>query len=152
MKPASLLVALLLVCSSCDSGNPDPIILPSPKPEFVADSSYTVTASGLKYFDLVVGDTARVTADSGDVVLIDYHAWLEDETIFDSSILAGQPIQFSLGIGNVIAGLDTGISGMYLGGVRQVIIPPELGYGEEGNDVVPPNETLTFEIALLGAQ
>ncbi len=152
MKPASLLVALLLVCSSCDSGEPEPLILPAPKPQFVADSLYTVTETGLKYYDLVIGDTARVSADSGDVVLIDYHAWLEDESIFDSSIIRGQSFQFALGFGEVIAGVDEGVSGMFLGGLRQVIIPPTLGYGEEGNELVPPNSTLTFEIALLGAQ
>lgn len=152
MKPASLLVALLLVCSSCDSGEPEPLILPAPLPQFVADSLYTVTASGLKYFDFSLGDTTRVTADSGDVVLIDYNAWLEDDSIFDSSIILGQPFQFPLGIGQVIAGIDEGVSGMFLGGVRQLVIPPELGYGEEGNELVPPNATLKFEIALLGAQ
>ena len=57
----------------CDS-NEEPIVLEAPQFRVVADSNYTVTESGLKYFDFAIGDTTRVAADSGDVVLVDYHA------------------------------------------------------------------------------
>ena len=139
--------------AGCDNSDPDPDTLPPlPQPRVVADSSYTVTPSGLRYFDFQIGDTLRVKADSGDVVLVHYHGWLEDGTLFDSSIINGRPIQFVLGTSSVIPGFNEGIHGMYLGGERQLVIPPELGYGNQSRGTIPPNSTLIFELVLLGTQ
>ncbi len=153
MKPAHLFAALLLlIFSGCDTTEPQPIILEDPVPSIVADSVYIVTESGLMYHDLIVGDTTRVRADSGDIVRLHYHGWLDGKTFFDSSHIQGSPLEFVLGVGNVIPGMDEGIHGMYLGGERQIVIPPELGYGEEPRGNIPANSTLMFEVVLLGTQ
>ena len=72
---------------------------------------------------------------------------------FDSSRDRAQPFQFALGGGQVIAGWDEGIQGMKVGGVRELTIPPDLGYGAAGSPpVIPPDATLLFEVELLEVQ
>ena len=150
---ALLVVVFVLMLGGCDGSDPDPDNAQElPVPRFVADSSFTETESGLRYFDFDRGDTTRVQADSGDVVLVHYHGWLLDGTLFDSSIVTGQPIQFVLGQGRVIEGWDEGLIGMYLGGDRQLIIPPALGYGDTERGNIPANSTLVFEVFLIGTQ
>jgi FKBP-type peptidyl-prolyl cis-trans isomerase len=69
---------------------------------------------------------------------------------FDASWDRGEPFTFQLGAGQVIPGWDQGVKGMKVGGRRELIIPPELGYGEAGSPpAIPPNETLVFVIDLL---
>ncbi|MBN1667911.1 MAG: FKBP-type peptidyl-prolyl cis-trans isomerase, partial [Anaerolineales bacterium] len=113
----------------------------------VDEDDYTVTASGLKYYDLLVGDGA--TAEAGQTVVVHYTGWLEDGTIFDSSVQRGSPFTFNLGTGSVIVGWDEGVAGMQVGGQRQLVIPPELGYGEAGAGIIPPNATLIFQVELI---
>ena len=151
MKSICTVLFLMVSITACDSNEEEPLVLPAPKPLFVADSNYTVTASGLKIYDIQIGDTTRVTADSGDVVRVEYNGWLSDSTFVESSSLTG-PIQFTLGAGEVIAGWDEGLSGMYLAGVRQLVIPPALAYGSEEFVDIPANSTLIYEVALIGAQ
>ena len=106
------------------------------------------TASGLIYEDLQVGD--GTTAQSGNTVSVNYTGWLADGTKFDSSLDRGQPFEFTLGAGEVIAGWDEGVAGMLENGTRLLIIPPELGYGASGSgSTIPPNATLTFEVQLV---
>jgi FKBP-type peptidyl-prolyl cis-trans isomerase FkpA len=106
------------------------------------------TASGLQYDDLRVGTGA--TAGFGSDVIVHYTGWLTDGTKFDSSRDRGDPFGFSVGQGNVIAGWEEGLAGMRVGGVRKLVIPPELGYGAWGaGDVIPPDATLVFEVELL---
>jgi peptidylprolyl isomerase len=120
-------------------------------PAQVGESDYTATASGLKYYDLQVGDGPTPTA--GQTVTVDYTGWLTDGTKFDSSIDRAQTFDFVLGAGNVIPGWDEGLSTMKVGGKRQLVIPPALAYGEQGaGGVIPPNATLIFEVELLGAK
>ena len=109
--------------------------------------------NGLQYADLEVGDGE--TAVSGDHVSVHYTGWLYENgqagSKFDSSKDRGQPFQFPLGAGHVIKGWDEGVAGMQVGGKRQLIIPPDLGYGAQGaGGVIPPNATLLFEVELLG--
>lgn len=108
----------------------------------------TVTASGLHFVDIVRGTGA--VPHTGDVAEVHYTGWLEDGTKFDSSLDRGEPLQFVLGRGYVIAGWDEGIALMRQGGKARLIILPDLAYGERGYPgVIPPNATLTFEVELV---
>ena len=69
---------------------------------------------------------------------------------FDASWTRGDPLQFELGAGHVIAGWDQGVEGMRVGGRRQLIIPPDLAYGDRGaGDAIAPGETLIFVCDLV---
>jgi len=107
------------------------------------------TSSGLQYWDLKEGTGA--TASAGKTVSVHYTGWLaKDGKKFDSSVDRGQPFMFQLGAGQVIKGWDEGVSGMKVGGKRQLRIPPELGYGARGaGGVIPANATLLFVVELL---
>jgi FKBP-type peptidyl-prolyl cis-trans isomerase FkpA len=108
-----------------------------------------MTPSGLQYVDVVVGTGA--TARNGQRVQVHYTGWLVNGTKFDSSKDHGQPFTFPLGGGSVIKGWDQGVAGMRVGGVRRLILPPDLGYGPRGYPpVIPPNATLIFDVELLG--
>ena len=108
----------------------------------------TEPVTKLKIEDLVVG--AGAEAKIGDTLSMNYTGWLQNGAKFDSSLDHGQPFQFVLGRGNVIAGWDQGIVGMKVGGKRKLTIPPSLGYGANGaGGVIPPNATLIFEVDLL---
>jgi FKBP-type peptidyl-prolyl cis-trans isomerase len=111
-------------------------------------ASAVTTATGLIYEDLQVGDGA--TANTGDTVSVNYSGWLTDGTKFDSSLDRGQPFEFTLGAGEVIAGWDEGVAGMLVNGTRLLVIPPSLGYGSSGaGSTIPPDATLTFEVQLV---
>jgi FKBP-type peptidyl-prolyl cis-trans isomerase len=93
----------------------------------------------------------------GMAVKVHYTGWLYQDgakgTKFDSSVDRGDPFVFPLGLGQVIVGWDEGVAGMKVGGKRQLIVPPEAGYGERGaGGVIPPNATLLFEVELLDVQ
>ena len=110
-----------------------------------------VTASGLKYVDLKVGQGEEARA--GKVVEVHYTGWLEKGTKFDSSVDRNRPFTFRLGAGDVIKGWDEGVAGMKVGGKRRLVIPPDLGYGKRGaGEVIPPGATLIFEVELLGVR
>src|ERR1700745_664082 len=106
------------------------------------------TDSGLQYWDIKVGTGNE--AKSGDKVKVHYTGWFTSGKKFDSSVDAQQPYSFTLGQGNVIKGWDEGVAGMKVGGKRQLRIPPELAYGEQGyKNIIPPNATLIFDVQLL---
>ena len=99
--------------------------------------------------DITIGDGAEAAA--GDTVSVHYvgvaHSTGEE---FDASYNRGAPLDFRLGIGQVISGWDTGVQGMKVGGRRQLVIPPHLGYGNQGaGGVIKPGETLIFVVDLL---
>lgn len=127
---------------------------PPPPPEApteVDEADYTTTESGLKYYDFEEG--TGETPEVGQEVEVHYTGWLEDGTMFDSSLTRGQPFIFPVGIGQVIPGWDEGVASMKVGGKRQLVIPPELAYGERGaGGVIPPNASLIFEVELLGVR
>lgn len=100
--------------------------------------------------DVTVGDGAEAT--SGSTVSVHYvgvaHSTGEE---FDASYNRGAPLNFQLGVGQVIAGWDQGVQGMKVGGRRQLVIPPHLGYGDRGaGGVIKGGETLIFVVDLLG--
>lgn len=106
------------------------------------------TDSGLKYVELEEGTGA--TPKTGQTVVVHYTGTLEDGTKFDSSRDRGQPFQFRIGVGQVIKGWDEGVGSMKVGGRRQLVIPPDLGYGARGaGGVIPPNATLIFDVELI---
>jgi peptidylprolyl isomerase len=105
---------------------------------------------GLLYRDIKVGDGPEVKA--GDRVVVDYIGWRRsDGGLFDSSFKQPQP--FTTSLAEVVPGWQQGIPGMKVGGVRKLVIPPELGYGSRGaGEDIPPNATLVFEVELLGIE
>jgi len=99
--------------------------------------------------DLVVGTGTVATADS--TVNVQYvGANYADGKVFDSSWQRGQPVSFPLS--QVVPGFKDGITGMHVGGRRELVIPPALGYGSSGNGPVGPNETLVFVVDLVSVQ
>lgn len=116
----------------------------TPNPE---KKDTVTTASGLQYTDVVEG-----TGDSpepGQLVTVHYTGTLPDGTKFDSSRDRGQPFKFKIGVGQVIKGWDEGVGTMKVGGRRNLVIPPELGYGSRGIGPIPPNSTLLFDVELI---
>jgi peptidylprolyl isomerase len=116
-----------------------------PEIEFPGDEPPT----DLVITDVSEGDGAEAT--SGSTVSVHYvgvaHSTGEE---FDASYNRGTPLQFRLGIGQVIEGWDRGVEGMKVGGRRQLVIPPHLGYGDRGaGGVIKPGETLIFVVDLL---
>ena len=106
------------------------------------------TQSGLEYIEVEAGTGAQAAA--GKVVSVHYTGKFQDGKVFDSSMPRGEPITFPLGKGSVIKGWDEGIALMKVGGKAQLIIPPNLAYGENGaGGVIPPNATLVFDVELV---
>jgi peptidylprolyl isomerase len=109
------------------------------------------TASGLEYIEVEPGTGAQ--AEAGKTVSVHYTGRFQDGRVFDSSVSRGEPITFPLGEGRVIKGWDEGIALMKVGGKAQLVIPPELAYGERGaGGVIPPNATLTFDVELVSVE
>ncbi|HJU43032.1 MAG TPA: FKBP-type peptidyl-prolyl cis-trans isomerase [Vicinamibacterales bacterium] len=140
-----VLVALSLVGCGSDNGGGTPTA-PSVNVPFSAT-------------DLRVGTGAEAT--NGRTVRVNYSGWLYSTTavdnkgsLFDSSLSAGRtPFEFVLGTGNVIQGWHRGIPGMRVGGLRRLVIPPDLAYGAAGRSPsIPGNATLLFEVELLAVQ
>ena len=129
-------LAVVLLAAGCDSGPPTS---PTPRGEF----SQT---------DLRVGTGAEATA--GRTLSVNYALWLYSDSAADNKGqgLQSGPHTFVLGARNVISGWERGVPGMRVGGLRRLVIPPELAYGPTGSGPIPPNATLVFEIELLNVQ
>ena len=98
--------------------------------------------------DLIVGRGAL--AKRGDDIVVHYVGRLLDGTQFDSSRNRRDPLDFALGAGDVIKGMDQGVQGMKVGGMRKITIPADMAYGEHGcGGVIPPHATLVFDVELL---
>lgn len=120
------------------------------------NSPTTPSSAAFSQTDLQVGTGNAAT--SGSSVTVTYTGWFYDASKTDKKGLqfdstAGQaPLTFTLGAGTVIPGWDQGVVGMRVGGLRQLIIPPSLGYGTVRYASIPPNATLVFDIELVGVQ
>ncbi len=97
--------------------------------------------------DTEVGEGKEVKA--GSRVTVHYIGMLQNGVEFDNSIKRGEPYTFTVGVGSVIKGWDTGLIGMKEGGERVLVVPAELAYGNRTVATIPPNSTLLFSIQLL---
>lgn len=120
----------------------------------VEESSYTEIEPGLKI--AVIAEGAGDPVSSGKMVAVHYIGKFIDGAQFDSSIDRKEPLVFEYGANQLIPGFEKGLVDMKVGGVRRIIIPPALGYGQagvvlpDGKVVIPPNATLIFDVALIG--
>ncbi len=123
-----------------------PVATPTSGPPPTVTAQPTTTADGLQIFDLQKGSGAE--ANVSGCVVVNYIGWLQDGTIFDSSVIEGGPLLIPLD--RFVAGVTEGVRGMKVGGKRRLIVPPDLAYGSKGlAPSIPPNATLTFDIELL---
>ncbi|WP_405381207.1 peptidylprolyl isomerase [Maribacter sp. LLG6340-A2] len=111
-------------------------------------AGFDTTASGLRYKMIQKGNGTK--AEKGKTVSVHYEGSLLDGQVFDSSYKRNSPIDFQLGIGQVIPGWDEGISLLQVGDKARFVIPSDLAYGAAGaGGVIPPNATLIFDVELM---
>ncbi|WP_394420815.1 peptidylprolyl isomerase [Tenacibaculum mesophilum] len=114
-------------------------------------AGYDETPSGLRYKILQSGDGKQAT--KGAMVSVHYKGQLLDGTVFDSSYKRKQPIDFAIGVGQVIPGWDEGIQLLKVGDKARLVIPSDLAYGAQGaGGVIPPNATLIFDVELMNVK
>ena len=136
---AVLIGVIAVACGSDDGGGggaPPPV-----------EGTSSLTDLGVGVIEIVTGVGPAITP--GDLLEVHYTGWLSDGREFDSS-LDREPFSFKLDTGAVIAGWDDGLAGMAVGGVRRLVIPPELAYGDRGREGIPPGSELVFDIELIG--
>ncbi len=121
-----------------------------PIAEDVSHEPWSTGEGGLEMQDVKVGSGVEVV--SGSDVQVHYVGRLANGDVFDSSVERDETFGFRVGSGQVIAGWDQGLVGMQIGGVRRLVIPPELGYGTRSAGSIPPGSTLYFEIELFEVQ
>ena len=143
-----LAVALGTLAACADSSAPETVDCHAALLQFAPANGDTVTAAqGLQYIEITEG--SGTAAAQGHTVDVNYSGYLLTGSQFDTS--CGTPVlRLTLGAQDVIDGFDLGIRGMQPGGVRRVIIPPSLGYGNQQQGPIPPNSTLVFDIQLVG--
>ncbi len=126
---------------------------------FAACSNTPTSPSNYAAFsqtDLQVGEGAD--AVSGSVVTVNYTGWFYDSSKTDqkgvqfTTTTGDAPFTFTVGGGTVIKGWDQGVAGMKVGGLRRLVIPPSLAYGDTRHASIPPNSTLVFEIELVSVE
>ena len=106
------------------------------------------TESGLRYQIIQKGEGTQAT--KGANVAVHYKGMFPDGSVFDSSYQRNSPIEFPVGMGNVIAGWDEGIQLLRVGDKARFVIPSHLGYGSRGaGGVIPPDATLVFDVELM---
>ena len=135
-----ILGGLVFGLAGCGQSRPTPVHAAAYQP---------AGSTGVKYAILRPG-SGRETVDRVRVT-VHYTGWLQDTgEKFDSSLDSGRPFDFVLGYDDVITGWDVGLRGMKVGEKRQLVIPPEMGYGKHGSPPsIPPDATLIFEVELL---
>lgn len=141
MSRVGLLCMALCLATGCSG------LMPGPGPvDADAPQEFTTTKSGLKYRMLRRSDGKK--AQPGGHVRAHYLGKLDDGTVFDSSYSQGEPVIFSLQ--KVVPGFTEGLQLVGEGGMIELEIPPELGYGEDGRaPIIPPNATLHFVVEVI---
>jgi FKBP-type peptidyl-prolyl cis-trans isomerase FkpA len=134
-----LAAALLLGAAGCDFGSSTPT---APDQSGIA---YSQT-------DLTVGTGTEATV--GSTASVQYNLWLYRDAATDhkGTQLQGGQFPYKVGDGTLIKGFDMGVTGMKVGGIRRIVVPPSLAYGATGNQdgSIPPNAAIVFEILLSG--
>lgn len=110
-------------------------------------SGMTRTPNGVYVRDITVGTGAVVAA--GQSITVRYTGWLSNGTQFDTIGPTDAPAVILIGRGQVIPGWDEGVPGMRVGGVRQLVIPPRMGYGAGGRSPIPGNAILVFRVEMV---
>ncbi len=153
-RAANVLAPVLLgLLSACASGPAPAAAAPQP----IVQESFAVEAEvnlaqmtrherGYYFYDVLVGDGRQ--AQPGQTVYIGYVVRLPDGTEVDRAD-DDKPLMFKLGERQSIAALETTLRSMKVGGVRQLVVPPELAYGPRGRGRVPGNATLVMYVRLL---
>ena len=156
MKKLALVLATAGLMAGCASAPEKAAITEAPKPAEAAAVATPVPAApaaelgSLKITDKEIGSGTEAVA--GKTVSVNYTGRLLTGKQFDTSIGRG-PFKFRLGAGQVISGWDQGVAGMKVGGKRELVIPPHMGYGAAGaGGVIPPNAVLVFDVELLGVE
>jgi FKBP-type peptidyl-prolyl cis-trans isomerase len=148
---ATVVALSLTLSAQTSSRKATPVRIPNTNAPTKVTGEGVKTDSGLHYWDIKTG--AGQEAKIGDKVKVHYTGWFTSGKKFDSSVDAHQPYSFTLGQGSVIKGWDEGVAGMKVGGKRQLWIPPDLAYGQQGyKNIIPPNATLIFDVELLAIE
>lgn len=105
------------------------------------------TDSGLKVYIVEWGSGAKPV--QGDLLTVHYSGYLEDGSLFDSSVQREIPLRFVLGAGQVLRGWDEGFMLLNKGSRARMVMPPHLGYGDRGSGPIPPGATLIFDVELI---
>ncbi len=144
---SSLRKAIFILC----------MVLPAAAVTGCNDGTATSPTPVFAQTDLRAG--SGVPALSGNKVSVYYTGWLYDANRpdgkglqFETNVGAGNPLTFTLGVGQVIQGWDSGILNMRVGGLRRLVIPPSLAYGSVRSGPIPANATLVFEVELISAE
>ena len=149
MKLRQLTIGLVLLVSVAACGVDSVFVPDITKTQFATSlevdlAASTKTASWLYYRDLVVGTGALNPTDTAKSVTVGYAGYFRNGAQFDAGTIG----PFRTGTGAVIAGFDEGLKGMRVGGRRQLIIPPNLGYGAQATNGIPANSILVFVVDL----
>jgi FKBP-type peptidyl-prolyl cis-trans isomerase FkpA len=143
-----LIFSVLLLSVGCGEDSGDPAKVTYAKDLGVDLNAMERLESGLYLQDLVVGTGDEATR--GRQVTVDYTGWLPNGKQFDSSKPEDRnPLMFTLGQGRVIEGWEEGVPGMKAGGVRKLVIPAALAYGNQSRGEIPANSVLVFDVELL---
>lgn len=116
-------------------------------------STASVASSGLQN-NIIINDVLVGTGEQikkGQLIRANYILSLSNGTIIQDSKDLGIPLEFVFGEGEVIPGFDMGFEGMKVGGIRTIVIPPELAYGANEAGPIPPNSTLIFTVEVLSS-
>jgi len=157
----SLLVLLAIPACAREEANPVPPAPPAAGPGGADPTTLTYAPAlgvnlaeatklptGVYIKDQVAGTGPAVA--EGQQIAVHYTGWLPDGTRFDGNE-GGDPYSFRLGAHEVIPGWEQGVAGMHVGGKRQLVIPPALGYGAAGSGPIPPNAVLVFTVEVVSA-
>ncbi len=141
-------LALEMGCAVKNTATVDRVKTPPGTVDADAPTEFSSTTTGLKYRVLRKGAGKKPT--DFDAVTVNYEGWLDNGTVFDSSYERGEPATF--GLRQVIPGWTEGLQLVGEGGLIELQIPSDLGYGPRGTDGIPGNSQLHFYVELISVQ